>query len=87
MMQQVTNFFKPRIELAGLWNNIRHFKQLAEQIQITVHGISDIRILHLKYHLFACGFMNRSMYLRKRGGANGDMVDIKLMDGITQFGL
>ena len=65
MMQQVTNFFKPRIELAGLWNNIRHFKQLAEQIQITVHGISDIGILHLKYHLLASGFMNCSMYLRK----------------------
>ena len=65
MMQQVTNFFKPIIELAGLWNNIGDFQQLAEQIQITVHGISDIGILHLKHHLFARGFMNCSMYLRK----------------------
>ena len=65
MMQQVTNFFKPIIELARLRDNIGDSKQLAEQIQITVHGISDIGILHLKYHLLARGFMNRSMYLRK----------------------
>ncbi len=65
MMQQVTDFFKPIIELTGLWDNIGDSKQLAKQIQVTVYGISDIGILHLKYHLLARGFMNRSMYLRK----------------------
>ena len=65
MMQQVTDFFKPIIELTGLWDNIGDSKQLAKQIQVTVYGISDIGILHLKHHLFARGFMNCSMYLRK----------------------